>query len=158
MGELPERIWLLPFDGEQVAWCDQPDPSGQGHEADATEYLRADISAAREAALRAEVERLTQERDEARSRFNDIDLCRMASAPCDTLLRSYAERDRLRGLLDEAVAGLEPFGTYLATHPFDLDNHGNPVSDDQGCGWVYLTAGQFRRARATLAKIGGQHD
>lgn len=53
MSDAPERIWLLPFDGEQRTWCSDPDPSGLGHEAEADEYVRADLIAkAREDALR----------------------------------------------------------------------------------------------------------
>jgi hypothetical protein len=41
---VPERIWLLLFEGEggSHVWCDQPDPSGTG-ETDAVEYVRADL-------------------------------------------------------------------------------------------------------------------
>ena len=41
----PKRIWLLPFDGEQRCWCDDPDPSGLGHGDEAQEYIRADLVA-----------------------------------------------------------------------------------------------------------------
>ena len=43
MNDAPERIWLLPFDGEQRCWCDDPDPGGLGHGDEATEYVRADL-------------------------------------------------------------------------------------------------------------------
>ena len=49
--------------------------------------------------------------------------------------------------LEEA---LRPFSEYLDECPFDLDNKGNALPDDTGPGWTYLTAGDFRRARATL--------
>lgn len=42
MIDAPERIWLLPFDGEQRCWADDPDPSGLGHEDETTGYIRAD--------------------------------------------------------------------------------------------------------------------
>lgn len=48
---------------------------------------------------------------------------------------------------------LEPFAEYLDTAKFDLDNKGDPLPDDQGMGWVYLTVGDFRRARAALSPI-----
>ena len=41
----PKRIWLLPFDGEQRCWCDDPDPSGLGHGDEAQEYIRVDLVA-----------------------------------------------------------------------------------------------------------------
>jgi hypothetical protein len=31
---------------------------------------------------------------------------------------------------------------------FDLDYNGNPLPDEQAVGWVYVTIGDFRRARA----------
>ena len=47
------------------------------------------------------LERMREERDEARSRFNDIDLCKMGQAPCSSLLAAEAEAARLReALLD----------------------------------------------------------
>lgn len=49
MTDAPERIWLLPHDGEQRCWCDHPDPSGMGHEDEADEYIRADLVEAMEA-------------------------------------------------------------------------------------------------------------
>lgn len=45
----PDRIWLLPHDGEQRCWADEPDPSGSGEDGDATEYVRADIAEHRRA-------------------------------------------------------------------------------------------------------------
>lgn len=52
------------------------------------------------------------------------------------------------GRLQEA---LKPFATYLDTAKYDLDNKGDPLPDDLGMGWVYLTVGDFRRARAAFA-------
>lgn len=56
MSDAPERIWLLPHDGEQRCWCDHPDPSGMGHEDDADEYIRADLVAS----MQAENQRLRE--------------------------------------------------------------------------------------------------
>jgi hypothetical protein len=61
------------------------------------------------------IERLTRERDEARSRFNDIDLCRMAQAPCNALLDAETriaeltrERDEAReAALEEAAVAMD---------------------------------------------------
>lgn len=55
--------------------------------------------------------------------------------------------------LAKAVEALAPFATYLDTVPFDLDNKGDPLPDDAGPGWTYLTAGDFRKARQTLSDI-----
>lgn len=55
--------------------------------------------------------------------------------------------------LEEA---LKPFADYMGDH-FDKDNHGKPLPDDLGVGWIYLTHADFRRARAALASTGGEH-
>lgn len=47
----------------------------------------------------------------------------------------------------ELLEALEPFAKYMQDGG-DLDHKGNPLPDDQGVGWVYLTIGDFRRARA----------
>jgi hypothetical protein len=68
------------------------------------------------------VEMLLRERDEARSRFNDIDLCRMAQSPCNALLDAETriaeltrERDEARAAaLEEAAKVVEEFN--LAKH------------------------------------------
>ena len=44
-----DRIWLLPHDGEQRCWCNDPDPGGTGHGDEATGYVRADLFEAVEA-------------------------------------------------------------------------------------------------------------
>ncbi len=56
--------------------------------------------------------------------------------------------------LEEA---LKPFAEYMGDH-FDKDNHGNPLPDDLGVGWIYLTHADFRRARQALASTGGKHN
>lgn len=50
---------------------------------------------------------------------------------------------------------LKPFGQYLDSASYEVDNNGNPLPDEQGMGWVYLTVGDFRRARAALQDKGG---
>jgi hypothetical protein len=149
MGDMPERIWVevTPID---IGSSDGPFYSVNGRIAD----IRWDghhefVPATTETALRAEVDALKAERDEARSRFNDIDLCRMASAPCDMLLRSYEENERLRGLLDEARDGL------ITIDALDPEAMISACSDAAARGLV-LHMGNI--ARATLAKIGGAHD
>ena len=54
--------------------------------------------------------------------------------------------------LEEA---LKPFAEYMGDH-FDKDNHGKPLPDDLGVGWIYLTHADFRRARTALASTGGE--
>ena len=62
----------------------------------------------------------------------------------------------LRKRVEELEGALEPFGGYLDTAAYDLDNKGNPLPDDHGMGWVYLSVGHFRRARALLRAKGGE--
>lgn len=50
-------------------------------------------------------------------------------------------------VLEEA---LRPFAEYMGDN-LDKDNRGNPLRDNDGVGWVYLTHGDFRRARSALA-------
>ena len=99
MTEAPERIWLLPFDGEQRCWCDDPDPSGLGHDADATGYVRADLCAAQpdtEASIIAE-------RDELRAQ--------LATAEADALERVH---DRIQRIADGYAAGYLTAGNVRA--------------------------------------------
>jgi hypothetical protein len=79
------------------------------------------------------IERLTKERDEARSRFNDIDLCRMAQAPCNALLDAETriaeltrERDEARvaaraAALEEAAKVADDMGREEQTNTRDVD-------------------------------------
>ena len=54
-------------------------------------------------------------------------------------------------LLAEAREALRPFAEYMQNGG-DLDNKGNPLPDEQGVGWVYLTMADFRKARAALGE------
>jgi hypothetical protein len=42
MTDAPKMIYLLPFDGEQRSWCNDPDPGGTGHADEADAYIRLD--------------------------------------------------------------------------------------------------------------------
>jgi len=72
----------------------------------------------------------------------------------DVLVRLTAAEQKLASV-EEA---LKPFAEYLDTAKFDLDNKGEPLPDDQGMGWVYLTVGDFRRARTALQLNHGKTD
>lgn len=64
--------------------------------------------------------------------------------------QQLADTEASNKLLSERVAVLEgaidPFAIYMHDG-LDNDNNGNPMPDEQGVGWVYLTFGDFRRAR-----------
>ncbi len=62
-----------------------------------------------------------------------------------------AELSALKKQVEELTAALEPFARYATESGFGYDNHGNPLPDASGVGWIYLTNGDFRRARAALA-------
>lgn len=48
--ETPDRIWLIDL-GDEVTWCDDPDPSGDINERDVVKYVKAETSEAREKKL-----------------------------------------------------------------------------------------------------------
>jgi hypothetical protein len=63
----------------------------------------------------------------------------------------------LPDMVQPLVDALKPFAEYMHTEDgrMDLDNEGNEVPDDQCVGWIYLTHGDFRKARAKcLAALG----
>ena len=96
-----ERIWLEPgcdgnsFAGEGRTWCQDNvyDPCPDCG-AEATEYVRADLSAAELTRLRAEVERLRSALKRAR---NDLSAARFATRTC---------HDSPLSLADHMAAGL----------------------------------------------------
>ena len=59
------------------------------------------------------------------------------------------------GRLREA---LEPFADYASQDGFGLDYHGRELPDGDGPGWVYVTNGDFRRARSALGRATGGKD
>ena len=63
-----------------------------------------------------------------------------------------AALDAAQSRIAELEAALVPFARYMQTDEGDMDqdNKGNPLPDDQGVGWIYLTHGDFRKARAAL--------
>ena len=72
----------------------------------------------------------------------------MRAALAAALLQAQAAR------IAELEAGLEPFARHIDEMRFDFDNKGNPRPDDETVGWVYVTNGDFRRARSLLSKEG----
>ena len=58
---------------------------------------------------------------------------------------------------DLLVAALKPFARYMHTDEerMDCDHKFVPLVDDQGVQWLYLTHGDFRRARAAISPNGG---
>lgn len=126
MGNVPERIWATEdreHFGEDRFHSTTPMRG-------LTEYLRADIAAAREADLRAEVERIGA--FAAKKAAEASEMAEMLAPALRRVVDAEAEAARLRGLLDEARKALSKL--------------------DVGEGWAAQVA------RATIAKIGGQHD
>lgn len=89
-------------------------------------------------ALAAEVERERLRSDRIRSHMESFHVI---------ATRVTKERDAAKRALAEAVEIMGPFAAYLDQAAFDLDNNGNPLPDERGMGWVYLTVGHFRAAR-----------
>jgi hypothetical protein len=77
--------------------------------ADAIKALVAERDAARADIRHVIAERdrtfalVVGQRDEARRRYNDLDLCREGQAPCEWALRLITDRDEARALLREAA-------------------------------------------------------
>ncbi|WP_425902457.1 hypothetical protein [Agrobacterium radiobacter] len=72
------------------------------------------------------------------------------------LSKPLYSRRQIEARVKALEAALKPFAEYMGDH-FDKDNHGNPLPDDLGVGWIYLTHADFRRARTALASTGGEH-
>lgn len=72
------------------------------------------------------------------------------------------DKDRQLSALQEEVGrlreALEPFADYASQDGFGLDYHGRELPDGDGPGWVYVTNGDFRRARSALARTAGGKD
>lgn len=55
-------------------------------------------------------------------------------------------------IAEQMAEALRPFADYLDEVKIDLNSKGEPLPDDQGVGWIYLTVGDFRRAREAILK------
>lgn len=74
---------------------------------------------------------------------------RLAMSEMAGVVKGWQEKaKRLAKRVQELEAALEPFAKHIDEMKFDLDNNGNPLPDEQAVGWVYVTIGDFRRARA----------
>lgn len=106
-----------------------------------SKFVRADIAAAREAELRAII-----------GAYQDGTLPDLTAVHMGATLDARREIERLRGLLDEAREGL---GYYVDTlcEGFCEDMPDRAYTD-QNCELDCSAC----KARATLAKIGGQND
>lgn len=142
----PERIWATPYDIELEGgtYCEswhRPDPPNK----DATKYVRADILDAMQA--RAEKAEAENERLLHVSKSERLVLKALKEG-------AEAERDSLRAENERLREALSPFAEYMQTDEgrLDRDNHGNDLPDNDGVGWVYLTHGDFRAARAALER------
>jgi hypothetical protein len=142
MSDAPERIWAWIWHEERSiigSWVrgDKPDAKVVG--VPITEYLRADIAAASEATLRAEIDALREDK-------SALEVSR------GMLGRYWAEagadNTRLREMLNEALDGL------IVIDALDPEDMVSACSDAAARG-IVLRMGDI--ARATIAKIGGTH-
>ena len=159
MSDAPERIWCRrDWQGKwhEGDWTDI-EPGG----AEYSEYLRADIAAAREAELRAEVERLTEaNREAAMKSLADLG---QAQEALDRAIAADAEAARLRGLLDEAREVTMCAASSLAAAISLLERGGKAAKKAAPSDTMFdVMLNDYRtsleKARAALAKIGGQHE
>mgnify|MGYP007071598057 CR=1 FL=1 len=80
---------------------------------------------------------------------------------CDAADALEAAEAKLSALQEEVGRlreALEPFADYASQDGFGLDYHGRELPDGDGPGWVYVTNGDFRRARSALARTAGGKD
>ncbi|MGN7869595.1 hypothetical protein [Paracoccus sp. 22332] len=89
--------------------------------------------------------------DDACAMLSDIALAPQLAAE-NLALR--ADLSALRAREAEMRAALRPFAEYMHTNEgrMDCDYFGKPLPDDLTVGWIYLTHGDFRRARAALSQ------
>ena len=120
-------------------------PKGWSDEFRFAPYIRADIAAAREAELRAEVERLqAANREAAMQSLADLG---QAQEALERAVAAEAEVERLRALLDEAREAMAPLQ--------DMEAWAENAEPDE---IVIVRHSTVKAIRSTLAKIGGQHD
>lgn len=124
--------------------------SPQPHDAAAElDRLRADL-----AEKERECARLAHLSDYNIGQFN-----RCFEAEQEARARAQAlesENQSLKARIGELVKGLEPFARYASEDGFGLNNKGEELPDGDGVGWVYLTNGDFRRARSLASSKEGQ--
>jgi hypothetical protein len=74
-----------------------------------------------------------------------------AADAIEGLQTALASADRHRAAeVAKLLEALKPFADHLNEMRFDLNNKGEELPDDQAVGWIYLTNGDFRRARTAL--------
>lgn len=102
----------------------------------------------RDAALRCGIEFLRWEP-------RQIEMVKAGEGDAAPLIQAFARFERdltppVAGTPAEVREALEPFANYAGQNGFGFDNHGKELPATDGVGWVYLTIGDFRRARAAL--------
>ena len=150
MSDAPERIWCRrDWQGKwhEGDWTDI-EPGG----AEYSEYLRADIAAAREAELRAII-----------GAYQDGTLPDLTAVHMGATLDARREIERLRGLLDEAREVTMCAASSLAAAISLLERGGKAAKKAAPSDTMFdVMLNDYRtsleKARAALAKIGGQHE
>ena len=151
MGNVPERIWAT----EDTANFGEDRFHSTTPMRGLTEYLRADIAAAREADLRAKIKQLGREVNI--SRYGQPDFAwSIHTAAMDDL---RAEVERLRGLLDEALPVIEEAAAvahkaFVAANMEAVNAGPTHPLKNQLDAWRVRCMNAEQRASATLAKIG----
>lgn len=75
------------------------------------------------------------------------------------VIRKHIDKaEAAQATIERCREALEPFARHIDEMKFDLDHLGNENPDDEAVGWVYVTNGDFRRARTVLSSITEQTD
>jgi hypothetical protein len=74
------------------------------------------------------------------------------AAAVDADANGESPADISQARIAQLEAALKPFADYMQTEhgSMDQDNKGEPLRDDLGVGWIYLTHGNFRKARDSM--------
>lgn len=97
--------------------------------------------------------KLCSDRDNIRSLLDRIaSLENDIRIGCANIDKEIARANAAEGRIASLEAALVPFAKYM-DGGMDRDNKGEPLPDERGVGWVYLTVGDFRRAaRLSISK------
>ena len=146
---LAPHSWVRSLAGWKCQWCDVEMSPGN---LICTVGPPTDWEA-RAKRLESELAEARLERDEAITNGQDriADLGAELDQAAGFIEIHKAENAHLLAVNATLREALEPFAKHIADMKFDLDNKGNELPDDQAVGWVYVTNGDFRRARAALA-------
>lgn len=142
----------LETEGKSMSYDDETIKEWAEHRADDAGRLARELMPLRQAMAKIESNRVPIRSGTTLHGFDALG----ATVPDEVRINGeeFVRKSISQAHLSEAVKVLEPFARYLDEHKFDIDNKGNLLPDETQPGWTYLTAGDFRAAKAFLATIG----